>query len=214
MLRSTDPVRLSWVKALLADAGIGVVTFDTHMSVLDGSIGALPQRLMVADDDLEPARRLVETAEPRDSDLPPPDPDPAPDPEITRDRLLGGRLELAQPRRGYRVAVDAVLLAAAVTARPGERVLDLGTGVGASALCLALRVPGIDVTGLELQPHLAALAADNIAANRLQGRVRVVTGDLRFPPSELPPASFDRVMANPPYLRAGAHTPSPDRSRA
>ena len=216
LLRSTDPVRLSWVKALLADAGIGVVTFDTHMSVLDGSIGALPQRLMVADDDLEPARRLVETAEPRDSDLRPPNPAPASasDPEITRDRLLGGRLELAQPRRGYRVAVDAVLLAAAVAPRPGERVLELGTGVGASALCLALRVPGIDVTGLELQPHLAALAADNIAANRLQDRVRVVTGDLRCPPSDLAPASFDRVMANPPYLRAGAHTPSPDRSRA
>ena len=221
LLTTTDPVRLSWVKALLADAGIAAVTFDTHMSVLEGGIGALPQRLMVADCDLEAARALIAAAEPRDSggadfDIGQESPGSdtfSPD-DISHDRLLGGRLALAQPRRGYRVAVDAVLLAAAVAARPGERVLELGSGVGAAALCLALRVPGVTVTGLEIQAGLAALAAANIAANGLAGRVRVATGDLRVPPPELAPGSFDRVMANPPYLRAGAHTPSPDASRA
>lgn len=206
LLRTTDPVLLSWVKAVLADAGIGFVTFDTHMSVLDGSIGALPQRLMVADDDLERARRLIEAARPRDSE--------AASGEISNDRLLGGRIALAQPQSGYRVAVDAVLLAAAVAARPGERVLELGSGVGAGALCLAHRVPGVTVVGLEIQGGLSALAAANIAANGLAERVRVVTGDLRCPPAGLIAGSFDRVMANPPYLKAGAHTPSPDRSRA
>ena len=236
LLRTTDPALLSWVKALLADAGIGVVTFDTHMSVLDGGIGALAQRLMVGDGDLEPARRLIAAAPPPDSgavsfsgDVPssgdvsfsgdvPSSGDVsssgAVSSEISHDRLLGGRIELAQPRTGYRVAIDAVLLAAAVAARPGERVLDLGTGVGGAALCLAFRVPEAAVVGLELQDGLAALAAGNIAANGLGHRVRVVTGDLRDPPPELAPGSFDRVMANPPYLREGAHTPSPDRSRA
>ncbi len=133
---------------------------------------------------------------------------------VSRDPLLGGRLVVAQPVRGYRVAIDAVLLAAAVSAHPGERVLELGTGVGASALCLAARVPGVAVVGLEIQAHLAALAAANIADNGLGAWVSVVTGDLRQPPAALAPGSFDRVMANPPYLRAGAHTPSPDPSRA
>ena len=63
--------------------------------------------------------------------------------ELTEDALLGGRVRLLQPRRGYRVAVDAVLLAAAIDAAAGERVLDLGAGVGAVGLCLAARVPGL-----------------------------------------------------------------------
>ncbi|MEI6986300.1 MAG: methyltransferase domain-containing protein [Rhodospirillaceae bacterium] len=117
-----------------------------------------------------------------------------------------------QPDGGYRVAIDAVLLAAATAALAGEFVLDLGTGVGASALCLAVRVAGVRVVGLEIQPELARLAAGNIAANGLAELVSVVVGDLRHPP--LMPQSFHRVMINPPYLRAGAHTPSADPSRA
>ena len=62
LLRSNDPVRLSWVTALLADANIDVVVFDTHTSIIEGSIGALPRRLMVLDGDLSRARHVLETA--------------------------------------------------------------------------------------------------------------------------------------------------------
>lgn len=62
LLRSNDPVRLSWVAALLADAHIDTVVFDTHTSILEGSIGALPRRLMVLNDDLSRARHVLETA--------------------------------------------------------------------------------------------------------------------------------------------------------
>ena len=62
LLRSNDPVRLSWVTALLADAHIEVVVFDTHTSIIEGSIGALPRRLMVLDGDLSRARHVLETA--------------------------------------------------------------------------------------------------------------------------------------------------------
>ncbi len=62
LLRSNDPVRLSWVTALLADAQIEAVVFDTHTSILEGSIGALPRRLMVLDADLSRARHVLETA--------------------------------------------------------------------------------------------------------------------------------------------------------
>jgi len=62
VLTSNNPVRLSFLTALLADAGITAVTLDTHASVMDGSIGALPRRLMVAEDDFARARRVLAEA--------------------------------------------------------------------------------------------------------------------------------------------------------
>ena len=59
LIRSTDPVRLSFLTALLADAGIPAVLLDTHTSIMQGSIGLLPQRLMVDDDDLDQARQIL-----------------------------------------------------------------------------------------------------------------------------------------------------------
>jgi tRNA1Val (adenine37-N6)-methyltransferase len=116
---------------------------------------------------------------------------------LTRDAFLDGRLSLWQPRVGYRAATDPVLLAAFVPARPGERVLELGCGAGAAALCLAARVPGLELHGLELQPDYAALARRNAAENRLP--LTVHEGDLRRPPPGLRALSFDHVLANPPF---------------
>jgi tRNA1(Val) A37 N6-methylase TrmN6 len=132
---------------------------------------------------------------------------------LTEDALLGGRVRLLQPRRGYRVAVDAVLLAAAVDAHDGERVLDLGAGVGAVGLCIASRVPGCEVVGIELQPALAALAERNAALNGISDRLRTIGHDLALP---LPPALgvFDHVVTNPPYLAAAVADPSPDPVKA
>lgn len=131
----------------------------------------------------------------------------------TENTVMGGRVKLLQPRRGYRIAVDAVLLAAAVDAKAGENVLDLGAGVGAVGLCIAARVAGSHITGIELQPELAALAEHNIALNDADGRVRTVVHDLAHP---LPPdlGLFDHVATNPPYLTAAVADPPPDRSKA
>jgi tRNA1(Val) A37 N6-methylase TrmN6 len=132
---------------------------------------------------------------------------------LTEDALLGGRVRLSQPRRGYRVAVDAVLLAAAVDASENTRILDLGAGVGAVGLCIASRVPGCQITGIELQPELAALAERNAALNGVSERVRTIVHDLGHPlPPEL--GTFDHVATNPPYLAAAVADPSPDASKA
>jgi hypothetical protein len=56
---SNDAVRLSFLRALLGDAGIGVVMLDQHASATDGSIGAIPRRLAVADEDEQRARRIL-----------------------------------------------------------------------------------------------------------------------------------------------------------
>ena len=81
--------------------------------------------------------------------------------EVTEDAALGGRLRLKQPRRGHRVGHDAVLLAAACPARVGERAVDLGAGVGAAGLALALRVEGTEVVLVEVDAGLARLATEN-----------------------------------------------------
>ncbi|BBK31056.1 tRNA1(Val) A37 N6-methylase TrmN6 [Stella humosa] len=133
---------------------------------------------------------------------------------VTDDTLLEGRVKLRQPRDGYRVAIDPVLLAAAVPAAAGEMVLDVGTGVGAAALCLAWRVPGCRVVGLELQRQLGQLASRNIDANGFDDRASVVIGDLQRPPPRLAPTSFTHVMANPPYMEAGRADPAPHAGKA
>jgi tRNA1(Val) A37 N6-methylase TrmN6 len=132
----------------------------------------------------------------------------------SEDLLLGGRVRISQPRDGARVAIDPVFLAAAIPAEPAQVVLDIGCGSGAASLCLAARVPACRIIGLELQPDLARLAGDNVAANGMAGRVMMLACDLLRPPPELVPGSFDHVMANPPFLERGRASLSPNAARA
>ncbi len=146
--------------------------------------------------------------------LPVPDaPATEPAAELTDDHLLGGRVRIRQPVRGYRVAIDPVLLAAAVPAKAGDAVLDAGAGTGAASLCLATRVPACRIVGLEIQPALHRLASDNTTHNGLGRQVEMVRGDLGQPPPGLAGERFDHVMTNPPYLAAPAATASPVRER-
>jgi len=132
---------------------------------------------------------------------------------LTDDAFLDGRLRLWQPRTGYRAAMDPVLLAAAVPAQAGEAVLDLGCGAGAAALCLGTRVPGLCLTGLELQPGYAGLARRNAARNGIA--LEVVEGDLAAMPAGLKGRAFDHVIANPPYYGTAAPAAAdPGRDRA
>ncbi|MBY6260321.1 methyltransferase domain-containing protein [Azospirillum sp. 412522] len=141
-------------------------------------------------------------------------PVPEPGNEAAVDYLLNGRVRLLQPEGGYRAAIDPVFLAAITAATAGERVLDVGTGTGAAALCLAVRVPGVAVVGLEQRADACAFARCNAALSGVAERVAVVEGDLLAPPDALGGAGFDRVMMNPPYLKAGAASVPPDDWKA
>ena len=132
----------------------------------------------------------------------------------TEDALLGSRVRLRQPKTGYRVAIDPVLLAAAVPATAGEQVLDVGAGAGAAALCLAARVADCRIFGVEIERELVRLAAENVALNGLEGRVDVMLGELLRPPPRLAAGTFDHVMSNPPHLEAGRADPSPHAGKA
>lgn len=133
------------------------------------------------------------------------------DDELTSDAFLGGDLTIRQPKAGYRAGIDPVLLAAAVPARSGDSVLELGCGAGVAALCLGRRVPGIKLAGIELQPDYAALARENAQRNGMA--FEVTEGDLARMPAALRVWSFDHVIANPPYFRREAGTRATDRGR-
>lgn len=134
------------------------------------------------------------------------------DTDLTDDAFLCGRLRLWQPAKGYRAATDPVLLAAACPAVAGQTVLDLGCGVAAAALCLGARVPGLVLTGLDVQPGYAELARRNATRNGMV--LEVVTGDLTQMPADLR-RGFDHVIANPPYYpRSGTPSPVPERDLA
>ena len=128
--------------------------------------------------------------------------------DITRGHLLDGRVQYAQPRTGFRSGIEPVLLAAAIPALPGQRVIEAGTGAGAALLCLAARVPDIVGVGVERDPQMAALAHANAAENGF-GALAFLTADICARP-EL--GIFDHAFANPPY-HAPAGTPSQLASR-
>jgi tRNA1(Val) A37 N6-methylase TrmN6 len=129
--------------------------------------------------------------------------------EVSQGHLLGGRVIYNQFRTGHRSGFEPVLLAAAVKARPGDNVLEAGTGAGAALLCLATRVPCITGTGVDIDPALTALATENFKINGLQGIHAVNSGITSLNLGEI----FDHVMANPPWHEATG-TASPDTKRA
>jgi tRNA1(Val) A37 N6-methylase TrmN6 len=130
--------------------------------------------------------------------------------EFTEDKFLGGRVIVRQPVSGFRSGLDAVMLAAAISAGDGDEILELGSGAGAASLCLARRT-GCSIFGLEIDPALAALADENAAQNEL-ARVKFTPGDVHDIPPELRRA-FDHVMCNPPFHDDEVRA-SPDPSRA
>lgn len=119
--------------------------------------------------------------------------------DLTCDAFLGGKLQLYQPRQGYRAGLDPVLLSASIQAQKGQTVLELGCGAGAAILCLGTRVAGLHLTGVERDPAYAALARRNGGT-----ALEVVEADLADLPHSLRQRQFDHVLANPPYFDRGA----------
>ena len=135
---------------------------------------------------------------------------------ITEDRLLGGRVRLLQPAKGYRAGMDAALLAAACDAEAGERVLDVGCGPGAVLLAAAARRPDARFWGLERDLGALELARRGAELNGMQDRVAPIAGDVAQGFAALQLRPFDVVMSNPPFFDdAGAlRGPHPARRGA
>jgi tRNA1Val (adenine37-N6)-methyltransferase len=131
----------------------------------------------------------------------------------TRDTILGGRLALIQPKRGYRFSVEAILLGRFVRASARERVLELGAGCGVISIVIASIYQPREVVAVEIQPELAEMIARNAAMNDLES-VRAICADLRQKKiAGVEAASFDLVFANPPYRATSSGRENPDHGR-
>jgi len=136
--------------------------------------------------------------------------------DLTEDAFLGGQLRLRQPRSGHRAGHDAMLLAAATPARPGDRVVEFGAGVGAAGLAVARRVAGVKLVLVEIDADLAKLARENAAANAIAAEaivLDVASAAAAFAAVGLGPDSVDVVLMNPPFNDSARHRASPDKAR-
>jgi tRNA1(Val) A37 N6-methylase TrmN6 len=136
--------------------------------------------------------------------------------QFTEDGFLGGKLHLRQLKSGHRAGHDAMLLAAATPARPGDRVVDFGAGIGAAGLALAKRVAGIELVLVEIDAALAELARGNAVANTIAAEIVVLdvtSAAAGFAAAGLLPDSVDVVLMNPPFNDPARHRASPDQAR-
>jgi tRNA1(Val) A37 N6-methylase TrmN6 len=131
----------------------------------------------------------------------------------TLDDLLGGKLKILQKKKGYRFSIDSILLAHFVRPRPGMKAVELGLGSGVISLILCYRT-GCSLTGVELQPQMADMAARSFRLNLLEGKIDIVKGDVRDIKKIMPGGQFDAVIFNPPYRRKGSGRISADAEKA
>ena len=118
------------------------------------------------------------------------------------DDLQIGGLELIQDPKKFCFGVDAVFLSDFVRIRPGENVLDLGTGNGIIPVLLSAKTEARHITGLEIQADTAEMARRSVAHNHLEDRIDIVTGDIKEAAELFKPAFFDVITTNPPYMLA------------
>lgn len=134
--------------------------------------------------------------------------------ETTIDPFQKGALTLHQPIKGYRFSIDAVLLAAHARPRPGELVVDLGTGSGVVALLLAQRCAQLNIYAVELQAELVRLARRNVIANHLEEVVQIIETDINDLGGNRIPRPADLIVTNPPYYKLASGRLNLDDQRA
>jgi tRNA1(Val) A37 N6-methylase TrmN6 len=125
---------------------------------------------------------------------------------------MEGRLKLIQSKDGYRFSIDAILLSQFVTVKPGDVVVDLGTGCGVMLLILLLTKRVGHAFGLEIQKDLASQAARNSILNGFQDKMDIILGDIRRPP--MAEETADLIICNPPYRKVTSGRINPDPRRA
>jgi tRNA1(Val) A37 N6-methylase TrmN6 len=137
---------------------------------------------------------------------------------LTQDDFLGGRLNLIQPKKGYRITSDSVYLAASISLKAGESILDMGAGNGGILSCLATRLgqdaKGCIMHGIEIQPELMTMDIKNAQINGHDEFTSYFEGDIFKEIEACAPNSYHHVVSNPPYFEKGKITASPHKTKA
>lgn len=118
------------------------------------------------------------------------------------DDLQRNHYQIIQNREKFCFGMDAVLLSGFARVRPGEKVLDLGTGTGIIPILLSAKTQAAHLTGLEIQPESVDMARRSVKLNGLEERISIVEGDIREASGLLGKGMFDIVTSNPPYMIA------------
>lgn len=119
------------------------------------------------------------------------------------DDLQHDGFRIIQSPEAFRFGTDSVLLADFAAPRKGEACVDMGCGTGAIALIMLAHRPEITVTGIEIQPEIADMAARSAALNGVEDKFRVLCADMRAAHNELGRGGFSLAVCNPPYFKAG-----------
>lgn len=130
------------------------------------------------------------------------------------DDLQRNGLQIIQKTDGFCFGMDAVLLSGFASAKPGERVLDLGTGTGIIPLLLSAKTKGESFVGLEIQEEMAEMAARSVALNGLEKKIKIVHGDIKEAGRIFGGASFDVITTNPPYMNDAHGLKNPTEAKA
>ena len=132
----------------------------------------------------------------------------------TPDTFFNGRIKVKQDRCGYRFSIDSILLASHAAPRPGDKVVDLGTGCGIISLILAHREPNLKIYGIEVQQELADIAFSNVAENFMENIITIICKDMKELKNDMISGPVDLIVCNPPYRKADSGRINPDIQRA
>ena len=130
------------------------------------------------------------------------------------DDLQRNGLKIIQKTDGFCFGMDAVLLSGFAAVKPGEKVLDLGTGTGIIPLLLSAKTEGQHFSGLEIQEEVVEMAARSVALNGLEEKIKIVHGDIKEASRIFGAASFDVVVTNPPYMNDAHGLKNPNEGKA
>jgi tRNA1Val (adenine37-N6)-methyltransferase len=133
---------------------------------------------------------------------------------LTKDTFFNGRIIVKQDRSGYRFSIDSILLARHADPRPGDKVLDLGTGCGIIPIILAYRDPNLNIFGIEVQKELADIACFNVEENHMSHIITILCKDMKELKNDMISGPVDLVVSNPPYRKAESGRINPDIQRA
>ena len=121
-------------------------------------------------------------------------------PDERLDDLQRSGYHIIQNPKKFCFGMDAVLLSGFAKAKPGDNVLDIGTGTGVIPILMAAKTKAGHFTGLEIQHESADMAMRSIRYNHLEERISIVEGDIKEAGTLFASASFHVVTSNPPYM--------------